>query len=303
MDLSSQMILFAKVVECASFSAAARELGHTPSAVSRQIGHLEDRLRVRLLNRTSQGLSPTGEGKAFYRSCADVAARVAEAERFASAVSAHPQGVLRVVATVAFGKAQLIPVLPAFLDRYPDLRVSLELTDRRIDLAEDEADVAVRFTEQLDQSSVFARKIARNRRVICAAPAYLARQGPPERQADLARHNCLRLSTVAKWNDWHLELPDGETLCLPSGNFEANSADAIYHAALAGIGVARLSTYLIGGDLESGRLVRLLPDYADESSDILALYADKRNLPAKVRLFIDYLVGCFSPVPPWEKEP
>ncbi|MDQ0326381.1 DNA-binding transcriptional LysR family regulator [Rhodopseudomonas julia] len=302
MELPSQMILFATVVESESFSAAARSLGLTPSAVSRQIGFLEDRLKVRLLNRSKHGLSLTEEGRAFYERCADLAARVSEAENLATAISGQPVGVLRVAATVAFAKAQLLPIMPEFMARYPELKVSLEVTDRPIDLAAEGIDVAIRFTEQVEDSFAVARKLARNRRVICAAPAYLKRAGTPTTRQDLAHHNCLRLSTVTRWNDWHLEGAEGTDPVPLTGNFEANSADAIYHATLSGLGIARLSTYLVGEDIKAGRLVRLLPDYADDGSDILALYSEKRNLSPRVRAFIDYLSAHFGSVPPWERE-
>jgi DNA-binding transcriptional LysR family regulator len=295
------MVLFAKVVESESFSAAARSLGHSPSAVSRQIGHLEDRIGVRLLNRSKHGLSLTEEGEAFHARCAEVAARISDAEEFAAQMTGHPQGVLRVVSTVAFAKAQLLPLMPDFLADFPDIRLSLELTDRPVDLAAEAVDVAIRFTEQLDDPAVIARRLAGNRRVICAAPEYLARHGTPSTPADLAGHNCLRLSTVARWNDWHLEGPGADALAPIAGNFEANSADAIYHAALAGVGIARLSTYLVGEDLRAGRLVRLLPDQPCGDSELFAIYSDKRNLSPKVRAFIDFLVGRFGPVPPWER--
>jgi len=301
MDLSSQMVLFAKVVECESFSAAARSLGHSPSAVSRQIGHLEDRLGVRLLNRSKHGLSLTEEGAAFHARCAEVAAQIIDAEDFAAQMTGHPRGMLRVVSTVAFAKAQLLPLLPEFLAQYPDIRVSLELTDRRVDLAAEAIDVAIRFTEQLDDPSVIARRLAVNRRVICAAPAYLERFGTPRTPADLAGHNCLRLSTVARWNDWHLEGSGAAEPAPIHGNFEANSADAIYHAALAGVGIARLSTYLVGDDVRAGRLVRLLPEQSCEGSELFAIYSDKRNLSPKVRAFIDFLVARLGPAPPWER--
>ncbi len=303
MELPSQMVLFAKVVENGSFSAAARSMGHTPSAVSKQIGRLENRLGVRLLNRARQGITLTEEGRAFYERCAEVAANISEAEAMVVSMTAHPQGELRVAATVAFAKAHLLPILPAFLERNPDLRLSLEVTDRSVDIVEERIDVAIRFSEQIDDPDVVARKLAPNRRVICAAPAYLERFGTPETPEDLSRHNCLRLSTVARWNDWHFGDPEEKGTVRLDGNFEANSADAIYHATLAGMGVARLSTYLVGGDLCAGRLVRLLPDYVDESSDIVAIYADRRNLAPKIRAFVDYLVDWFGTTPPWEREP
>lgn len=302
MELSSQMLLFARVVECESFSAAARALNQSPSAVSRQIGHLEDRLGVRLVNRTRQGLSLTHEGSAFYERCSEVAARISDAEALVVSMGAHPQGLLRVVATVAFAKAQVLPILPGFLERHPEVHLSVELTDRKIDLAAENIDLAIRFTEQIEDGSVIARKLASNRRVICAAPAYVERFGRPERPQDLARHNCLRLSTVIRWNDWHLEEPESGGPILLKGNFEANSADGIYHATLAGIGIARLSSYLVGEDIRKGRLLRLLPEYSDEGSDIFAIYSDKRNLAPKTRAFIDYLTDHFGTVPPWERE-
>lgn len=300
MDLPGQMILFARVVETGSFSAAARALNQTPSAVSRQIRQLEDRVGVRLLTRNQNGIRLTEEGESFHERCTLVAADVAETEALLSGMGDRPQGTLRMVATVAFGKAQLLPMMPTFLQRYPDVRVSLELTDRALRMSAENIDIAIRFTEQIDDPDVIVRKLAANRRVLCAAPSYLERHGTPRMAMDLAKHNCLRLATVASWNDWHLT--DGDAGPVPlKGNFEANSADAIYHAALAGLGVARLSTYLVGDDLRSGRLVRLLPDYTQEDSNIVAIYRERRNLAPKIRAFLDHLVEHFSHVAPWDR--
>ncbi len=301
MELSSQMILFAKVVESGSFSAAARLLNHSPSACSRQIGFLEDRLGVRLLNRSRHGIALTEEGRVFHARCAELAEIVDDAEATAVSMGATPQGELRILSTVAFGKAQLIPALRGFLLRYPSVRLSMELTDRHIEFASGDADVAVRFSEQIDDPDVVIRKLAPNRRVICAAPAYLGQAGTPRAPADLAGHNCLRLSSVARWNDWGFgDAATGGGVRL-DGNFDANSADAIYHATLAGIGISRLSTYLVGEDIKAGRLVRLLPDYVDESSSIVAVFAERRNLSPKIRALIDYLAEQFGKTPPWER--
>ncbi|MEM9105488.1 MAG: LysR family transcriptional regulator [Pseudomonadota bacterium] len=302
MDLPSQMILFAQVVKAGSFSAAARELGHTPSAVSRQIGYLEDRVGVRLLGRSSRGLVVTEEGKAFFQRCVDLSDQVVEAESFAATMNDRPRGQLRIVSTVAFGKSQLLPIIPSFQQRFPDVTVSLELTDRRIDLFDGNIDLAIRFSEQVDDESVIAKKLSPNRRLICASPAYLERFGTPQTYIDLAAHNCLRLSTVDSWNDWRLSDPaTGEPITL-NGTFEVNSADGIYHAALAGVGIARLSAYLINEDVRAGRLVHLFPDYTDNSSNILAIFAQKKHLSPKIRAFIDYLVEVFGTIPPWERD-
>ncbi len=302
MDIATQMIMFATVVENGGFSAAARDLGLTPSAVSRQIGQLEDRLGTRLLNRSTRRISLTEVGRAFYARCADVSQGVQEAEALVLNMVDHPQGTLKVAATVAFAKAQLLPLLPVFLAKNPDLKISLDATDRVIDLVEEQVDVAIRFSEQIDDSSVVSRKLATNRRVYVAAPSYVAEHGLPRTPDDVANHNCLRISTVEAWNTWTFD--NGADLQrLPiKGNFEANSADAIYYAVLAGVGIARLSTYLVNDALAQGRLVRVLPDYADETSDILAIYSNKRNLSPNVRAFIDYFAEKFGPVPPWEKE-
>lgn len=302
MDIASQMVLFTQVIKHGSFSAAARALTQSPSAVSKQIGHLEDRLGVRLLHRSTRSISLTEEGRTFYERCAAIAQSISEAESLVMSMGDHAQGPLHVAATVAFAKSQLLPILPDFLQHFPDVHLMLELTDRRIDMVAEEVDVAIRFTEQINDASVIARKLAPNRRVICAAPSYIERHGMPDMPEDLVRHNCLRISTVASWNDWEFERPAGTWVLRAAGNFEANSADAVYHATLAGVGIACLSTYLVGPDLHSGRLVRLLPEHTDHNSQIVAIYPNRRNLSPKVRVFIDYLTAHFGPVPPWERQ-
>jgi len=300
MDLSSRMVLFARVVDEGSLSAAARTLNQSPSAVSKQVSHLEDHVGVRLLNRSSSGISLTDEGEQFYERCAEVTRNVTEAEEMIVSLSGKPQGRLHILATVAFGKSQLMPALPAFLEKYPEVQISVDFTDTKRDFAEDRIDLAIQFTEQIEDQSLVARKLAHNTRVVCASPEYLARYGTPETIADLAKHNYLRLSTVESWNDWHMTEDELGPTRLPS-NMEVNSADAVYHAAIAGIGIARLSTYLIAPELASGRLIRLFPDYEDNGSDIYAVYSARRNLSPKVRALIDHLVATFGPVPPWDK--
>ncbi len=296
MDIASQMILFANVVDHGSFSATARDLGLTPSAVSKQISQLEDRLGVRLLNRSTRHISLTEEGRPFYARCAEIAAEVSEAEALAHSMSEKPQGNLRVAATVAFAKAQILPLMPAFTASYPDLKLVLELTDRSIDLSESEFDLAIRFPEQIEDSSVIACKLASNKRLICASPDYIRAHGAPETPDDLADHNCLRISTVAHWNEWHFRKGEKSWALEVDGNFDVNSADAVYHAALAGMGIAQLSAYLVEPEIKAGRLVSLLDDYMASEGDIFAVYSDRRNLSPKVRVFLDYLVDHFRPV-------
>ena len=293
MDIANQMILFANVVDHGSFSATARSLGQSPSAVSKQISHLEDRLGVRLLNRSTRNVSLTDEGRPFYERCARIAAGVSEAESLAVSMGSRPQGTLRIAATVAFGKTRLLPLLPIFLRDHPDLRIVLDLTDRIVDLTESDHDMAIRFTEQVDDPSVIARKLTDNDRILCASPDYIAAHGAPDLPVDLSRHNCLRISAVEEWNRWHFKEAGQTILHNAAGNFEANSADAIYHATLAGLGISRLSSYLVAADIEAGRLVHLLPDHHEDQTGVFAVYSSKRNLSPKVRVFVDYLIDHF----------
>lgn len=301
MELSSHMILFARVVEKGSFSAAAREISHSPSAVSKQIAALEDRLGVRLLTRTQQGISLTEEGRIFYDRCSEVAQTVAETQELLESMSESPRGKLRICATVAFGKAQILPILPDFLAQVPDLSIDLELTDRNSDIFTEDIDVGIRFSEQIDSSQVIARKLAPNRRIFVAAPSYIARHGLPKTPADLAEHNCLRLSTVEKWNEWRFGDGSDASKVRVTGNFEANSADAVYHATLAGMGVSRISTYLVNDDIAAGRLIHVLPEHMQTSSAIYAIYPERRNMAPKIRSFLDFLTAHFGKVPPWER--
>ncbi|HEM47189.1 MAG TPA: LysR family transcriptional regulator, partial [Alphaproteobacteria bacterium] len=263
---------------------------------------LEDRLGMRLLNRTTRQISLTEEGREFYERCVRVLAEIEEAEQWIVESRDSVRGTLRVSATVAFAKHHVLPLIPEFLERYPDLRVHLEVTDRFVDLVEEGVDVAIRFSEQIVDPSLVARRLAVNRRVVCAAPAYLERHGAPQTPEQLLEHNCLRLYTVSSFNEWEFQGAEGGGVLAVKGNFETNSADALYHAALAGVGIARLATFLVGPDLKAGRLVRLLPEYEHQKSSILAVFPKRQHLSPKVRAFVDYLVEKFTPVPPWEAE-
>lgn len=302
MEIAGQMVVFARVVDAGGFSAAARDMAMTPSALSKQIQNLEARLGVRLLNRSTRKITLTDEGRAFYERSSLIAAEIAEATTVVKAMGEHPSGRLRVASTVAFGKSYLLPLMPAFLRRYPDIKCSLELTDKMVDLVDDDVDIAVRFTEQIEDQQVIARKLAHNMRVYCASPDYLYRNPAPSRPEELAKHNCLGLSTVSRWNEWTFGDGDDRRYHRVRGNFEANSADGVYHACLAGLGIARLSTYLVNDDLRAGRLIRVLPQHVDHGSDLYAIYLERRHLLPKTRAFIDLMVTHFGSIPPWERE-
>ena len=294
MDISSQMLLFVKVVELGSFSAASRSSGQTPSAVSKQISQLEDHVGRRLLHRTRTGVVLSDDGKEFFTKCRVLADKYVDATDHISNFDTEPHGLLRIAASVAFGKFQLIPALPDFLSQHPKITVSTELTDRHVDVEEERFDVAISFAEQLTNPNMIARKIMRNERVLCASPDFIACNGAPETFQELERFNCLRTSNMVGRNAWEAYL-DGKTYRVDaSGNFVGNSADAVYKAALAGLGIARLSTYIVEEKFASGELVRLFPNYAQKHADVAVIFAEKRNLAPKVRVFVEFMADRFK---------
>lgn len=303
MDRAAEMHMFVRSVEKGSFSAAARDLDLTPSAVSKQIRRLEDRLGVRLFNRTTRRVSLTEVGHAYYERCARIIQEIEEAEEAVTALNENPRGTLRVAATVAFGRVEVLPRINEFLERYPDLNIEFELTDRHVDLIEEGIDVAIQWREQMEDPSVIARRLCVNRRIICASPSYIEQYGKPKTPEALLDHNCLTLYEVSQFNDWAFEDPEhGHRVLHVKGNFRANTADALYEAALAGVGLARLSTWLVMPAIRRGDLVPVLPQYPHESSAYFLIYPHRRHLSRKVRAFVDFLVEVFTPVPPWESE-
>lgn len=297
MDISAQMLMFATVVDMGSISAAARSVGQTPSAVSKQIALLEDHVHYRLLNRTRTGVLPTPEGEEFYRKCKEMAEKFKEAEALISNLDGTPRGSLKIASTVAFGKSQLIPALPTFMDENPEVEVSVELTDRAVDLRREGFDAAICFAEQYKNPDIVVRRIMQSRRVLCATPDYLTRHGTPKNFAELATHNCLRIGGNNGRNSWtDAEITNGQSF-EAHGNFEGNSTDVIYHAAMAGMGIARLPCYMTDQKFATGELVHVLPGYSLPNTDIVVMFTDRRNLAPKTRAFIDYLVRHFQRSP------
>jgi DNA-binding transcriptional LysR family regulator len=297
-DLSA-MAAFVQVVEGRSFSAAARLLGLTRSAVSRQIAALEDRLGVRLLNRTTRQLSTTEAGAIYYDHCVRILAEAAAAERAVMDLDDAPRGRLRVNAPMSFGLAHLGAAIAGFTALHPGLKVELTLDDRVIDLVAEGYDMAVRIAE-LPPSTLVARRLAVNRRVLCASPAYLAEAGVPERPQDLSRHRCLAYTYLATGNDWRFRGKDGPITVRIDGAFAANNGDVLRQVALAGGGIMLSPTFIVGEDLRTGRLVSLLADYVDADTGIFAVYPQTRHLSPKVRAAVDFLANRFGPQPYWD---
>lgn len=285
------MRAFVEVARRGSFGAAAEQLGMSRAMVTRHVAHLETGLGVRLLNRTTRRLSLTSEGQAYLERCLQILEEIEEADLAVGRAGTCPRGTLRVTAPTSFGTHHLAPAIAAYQQAYPEVTVGLVLSDRRIDLAEEGIDVAVRVGP-LEDSQLVARRLAATGNAVCAAPSYLRARGEPRTPADLAAHNCLRYTYRSP--NWLFERDGHEVAVTVHGDFECNVGDALREAALAGRGIALLPMYMVGADLEHGLLRRLLEDYRLPQVPIHALYLHRRHLSAKVRTFVDFLAERFA---------
>jgi DNA-binding transcriptional LysR family regulator len=299
-DTLSEMSVFSRVVATGSLSSAARELGLSPAMVSRRVSALEARLGVRLINRTTRSLRLTDEGASYYDTCIRLLAEIEEADAAVSAGRVEPQGTLKVALPASFGNRHITPLVPRFAARYPKVQLALSLSDRNVNLVEEGFDLAIRIAH-LEDSSLAARKLAPNRRIICASPGYLRRHGTPRTPDDLAGHNCL--STTDFSTSWDYKGPDGTPGSVRvSGRYVCDNWEVLREWALAGLGVALKSTWDVRRHLEEGSLVSLCPGYSfDTDVAIYAVYPHRRFLPAKTRVFIEFLVDSFGPEPYWDK--
>lgn len=302
-DNLQEMAIFVRVVAAGSLSAAARELGLSTAVVSRRLAALETRLGVRLVNRTTRRTSLTDEGASYYENCARILAEIDEADATISAGRVEPHGALKVAMSSAFGLQHISPLVPAFSALYPQLQLALSLADRRVNLIEEGFDVAIRIAH-LEDTSLAARRLAPNRRVVCASPGYLRAHGTPRTPEDLTAHNCL----IAEWaqgfaQTWEFRGPVGKRgKVRVTGKYACDNWEVLREWALAGMGVALKSTWDVRRHLEDGSLVSLFPGYTfDSEVAIYAVYPHRRHLPAKTRAFIDFLVESFGPEPYWDK--
>jgi DNA-binding transcriptional LysR family regulator len=293
----TDMEIFARVVTAGSLSAAGREIGLSPAVVSKRLRKLEDRLGTRLLQRTTRQISLTEAGQGYFERVVAIIASIEEAESFVTRRSAIARGTLKVSAPTAFGRRHVAPHLKPFLDANPDLGLQLDLADEFIDIVGEGYDLAIRIGE-LPDSSLVARRLTAIHRVLCAAPSYLAANGTPQGIGELGRHVCL---TAAPQDVWRLEGPDGLVLVHPQGPLATNSSDVVREAVLAGLGIALRSTWDVGPELSTGRLVVVLPQFhASRHLALNAVYPSRRFLPAKVRVFIDYLAQIYGAQPYWD---
>jgi DNA-binding transcriptional LysR family regulator len=295
MEAKTEMRVFARVVERGSFSAAADDLGITPSAVSKLIARLEERLAVRLLHRTTRRLALTPEGETYHLRARDILAAIEDAETEVSQTGA-PRGRLRVSSVVPFVLHYLAPALPDFLARYPNIDVEIAATDRIVDLLADNADIGIR-TGPVDDPSLVVRRIGHVERRIFAAPAYLARHGTPRSPDQLADHVCIRISP-APGHRWHFHVGGQPQAFEIPHRIVVDSSEAALQLAVAGVGIVRLADIVVGHAVRAGQLVQVLADHCVvEPVQLSAVYPLGRQRMPKVRAFIDFLVERFGHCP------
>ncbi|QEL22059.1 LysR family transcriptional regulator [Bosea sp. F3-2] len=289
MDLIYAMRTFVAVIDGGSFTAAAERLDTSGAAVSRQVAALEDHLGARLLHRTTRRLSVSEPGQVLYERALQILGDVADTEAMVGQHSAMPSGVLRISAPLSFGIGELAGVLPGFRERYPNLRLDIDLTDRIVDLAHEGMDVALRIVRPLNQSLI-ARRIAAIEMMVCAAPSYLERRGMPQAPADLEHHEVLSYSYLSCGDNWTFRDAGGAEVTVRVRPWvHATNGDLLRELAIAGCGIIIQPDFIVARDIAAGRLTPLLQGWRMDDFHLYAVYLSRKFLSPKVRLFIDYL--------------
>ena len=300
-DILNGMRVFAHVVESKSFSAAAENLGTSKSLVSRTVSALEAELAVKLLNRSTRKLSLTEAGTLYYEHCATVVREARTAGERLARLQTEPSGLVKVSAVQPFAVRHVLPALPEFRQRYPQVQLRISCGNRLLDLGESGFDLGIRIGLHPDPN-VVARRLARNRAVVCAAPSYLQRRGVPRRITDLSRHDCVVFPVTAPRNTWTFERERRKVVVPLTPVLETDDMEVIHAAVLSGLGVGLVPAYIAGESLRAGRLVPLFPQWRmhPETSVYLA-YLPGLPLPSRLRVLIDFLVEHFAGDPAWEQ--
>lgn len=304
MDRLDDLALFLRVLDQGSISAAARSLDLSPAMASQRLVRLEQALGVRLLHRTTRRLHPTPEGLALAEQGRGLVEDLDTLFGTLQASGEQVRGLLRITTSATFGRLYLSPLVLEFMDRHPQLQVSVDLNDRVVDLVSAGFDLAVRIGA-LDDSTLVARPLAPNRRVLVASPDYLAQRGVPQLPADLEAHDCLVLTGAqGRQDQWTLgDGHGGETTVRVRGRIESNFGELLRDAAVAGRGIALHSTWHVAGDLRAGRLQQVLPDFPLATTGIWAVMPQRRLVPPRARALVDFLAKRLGDVPPWERVP
>ena len=300
MDRLANMEAFVRVAETKSFSEAARRLRSSKSLVSRQVAALEAELGVRLFHRTTRSLSLTEEGRGYHEQVARILTEIEEANLSVSKSQEAPRGRLRVSAPMSFGILHIGPAIRDFLAQYPEVELNLSLNDRYVDVVDEGFDLAIRVG-RLSDSSLISRRLGQYRMMLCASPAYLKNHPAPTDPDDIKQHACLCYSTNSLVPEWTFVRPDGKPWPVQiKGPLHANNGDVLHAAALQGLGLVYLPSFIVGPDVQASALVSLLPDSVPTDTAIHAVYPHSRHLSPKVRALIDFLAGRFGARPHWD---
>ncbi|WP_455864859.1 LysR family transcriptional regulator [Pantoea agglomerans] len=292
---------FVAAVKAGSYTHAAGSLGLTRSAIGKSIVRLETRMGVRLLNRTTRSLSLTDEGRVMYDRCRQILDDLEEVDAAMAMRRGQPSGTLRLSAPLSFGQRHILPVLDAYLKKWPELRAEVSFTDRFVDLIEEGFDIAIRIGEPRDDSRILTRTIASQRIVTCASPEYLSLRGIPKTPAELTGHDTIFLLSAEKRRSWHFATPEGTFVYEGPGRLNLDSSEAMRASAISGFGIVHLPTYLLADDVRSGKLVPVLEEYPFPPEPVRIIYPSKRHLSPRIRAFIDLLVERWEPGVPWEQ--
>lgn len=300
LDLTD-VALFSRVCATRNLSAAGREFGLSPAASSARITQLERKLGARLLHRTTRTISLTQDGELFLQRAVALLEAAEHAQSSVGHARAQPEGLLRLAASVSFGRLHIAPAIAPFLKQYSGIRLDLRLSDRVVDLAADGIDVAFRIGV-LKDSALVAKRLAPNRLVICASPTYLAEHGTPQQPEDLARHECMVLGNHHQWRFTTKSDPTAVISVRVGGRLQSDNGEVLRAAAVDGVGITQHSTWAVAPYLKSGQLVHLLRDFpfAEEAS-LWAVYLNRSFLPPKVQAAIDFFSARFGPTPYWDE--
>lgn len=293
MDRLQSMRVFSKVVEQGSFVGAAQVLELSNAVVTRHVADLENHLGTRLLNRSTRRMSLTETGQAYLERVRSILAEIDEADAIASALSKKPAGTLNIYSHIGFGQTQLARLLPQYSLQYPDVMLDVTMSDRTVDLVEEGFDVGIFTVHQKFDVSMVARQLGIAEVLLCASPDYILQHGAPQLPEDLMQHACLNFALEHLRHHWSFQSPDGVSTVPITSKVVSNNTDLLRHCALAGMGIAMRSSYSLGDDLVTGKLLRLLPEHQISKVSVQLVYPSRRLLSAKVRSFVDFMMAQF----------
>ncbi len=303
MDRFAALKAFVTVVEEGGFAPAARRTGVATSSVTRQVDALEEDLSTQLLNRSTRSVTLTHAGETYFEHAVRILGDLESAHLEVSEGAGPPRGLLRISLPVAFARLHIAPAIPVFLRMYPGIELDLAMTDDVVDLVEERLDLAIRIGS-LEASSLIARKLAPHRRLVCASPDYLGERGEPQSPAALAAHNCLTFSYMRGPRIWRFSGRSEEAVRV-GGNMRANNSEMLREAAIDGLGIILMPSWLVGADIEAGRLRAVLTDWeanpGSAGAAIHAVYLPNRRTSRKVRVFVDFLIARFGSPPYWDR--